>query len=116
MKKAKIILTAIAVFAIIGGALAFKASRYTEVQLWTINGVTTVDTIIIITTTVIIYTATVPKCTTTNRWGTDDGDVLAIVRLSSPGFVKGTAVGGTATTLIPYVACPTTRTFVTLII
>jgi hypothetical protein len=37
MKKAKIMLTAITVLAIVGGALAFKASSFTAFDLCTVN-------------------------------------------------------------------------------
>jgi hypothetical protein len=38
MKKAKIMLTAIAVFAVVGGALAFKAKRLVTVYTQSTNG------------------------------------------------------------------------------
>lgn len=44
MKKAKIALTAIALFAVIGGALAFKASRI-QFTLWT-HGTATTTTVL----------------------------------------------------------------------
>jgi hypothetical protein len=117
MKKAKIILTVITALAVIGCVLAFKTSRYGEFQLWTLNGMTST---VILTTTIgglpVTYTATVPYCKTTNLWPTDDGVVLAIARITVPSSVKGTLIGGTATTLMPYLACPTFLTFVTIIL
>jgi hypothetical protein len=39
MKKVKIMLTAVAVFAVVGGALAFKAAKFTQIALYTkVNG------------------------------------------------------------------------------
>jgi len=38
MKKAKIMLTAIAVLAVVGGTLAFKASTFGKVQFYTLDG------------------------------------------------------------------------------
>jgi hypothetical protein len=115
MKKAKIILTAIAVFAVVGGALAFKTSRFTELPLWTLNGSTTTTT-----TTAVggpTYTALVPFCTTTPFFGTTTfpGAVLVNARVSAAAQVIGTRVGGTETTLIVYRACPAFQTFTTII-
>jgi hypothetical protein len=115
MKKAKVILTAIAVFAVIGGALAFKTSRFNEFQLWTLNGATTVSVTTIVGGLPLTYTATVPNCVITNRYATDDSPVFGFGRLSSQFGIRGTVIGGTATTLIPYTACPSFQTFITLL-
>jgi hypothetical protein len=105
MKKAKIILSAIAVFAVIGGALAFKTSRFSETQLWTVTGVTVTST-----TTAVggpTYSATIPYCKTVNFFTTDDSPlILTNARLTVGAIIKATRVGGTQTTTIPFTACP----------
>jgi len=118
MKKAKIILTAIAVFAVIGGALAFKTSKFTPFQAWTLNG--TILTSTTLTTTVggpvLTYTAVVPNCVLTNRFFTDNGLVLGEGKIAVDKTVRATVIGGpiTATTFIPYFGCDPITTFITL--
>jgi hypothetical protein len=114
MKKAKIILIAIAIFAIVGGTLALKTVRFNENQLWTVTGITTISS----TCTIggLICTATIPACTRINLYATDDSPIfITNARSTVPAFVKCTVVGGTATCLIPFGACPTFSTFVTII-
>lgn len=120
MKKAKIILTAIAVFAVIGGTLAFKTKRFNEFQLWTIYA--TVTTSFTTTTTVggptLTYTATIPTCSTVPFFLDPDGVILVKPRFTTLLSVRATAIGGlpTATTVLPYVGCPSfPATFITVV-
>lgn len=121
MKKAKIILAAIAFFTVIGGSLAFKTKRFNEFPLWTITGIVTLSTTC--TTTVggpvITYTVTVPNCSTIGLFVDPDSPILVQhPRFTTILLARATAVGGplTATKLVAYIGCPTfPATFVTLI-
>lgn len=108
MEKAKIILTAIAVFAVVGGALAFKTVNFNAFPLWTISGIYTVYG----TTTVggPVYTATVPYCKQIPLYATSFGPVLLNVFESAPALVIATATNG-ATTFVLYRACASFLTF-----
>jgi hypothetical protein len=66
MKKAKIILTSLAILAVIGGALAFKASRVPANLYWVppFPNSTTVTTLIV---GGVPYTTIIPNCTLSNR-------------------------------------------------
>jgi len=105
MKKAKIILTAIAVFAIMGGALAYKVATFNPFQLWTISGTTIAGYLTTINGDQFVYTATVPRCTIIGRFADPDGPFFNTVRTSAVGVVKATVVGDTETMLISYRAC-----------
>ena len=76
MKKAKIILSCVAILAVVAGALAFRASRL-PANIYTLldgNKVTS------ITIGNIVYTTTIPNCTlkTPLRVSTDVGTPVAV--------------------------------------
>jgi hypothetical protein len=78
MKKAKIILTCVGLLAVIGGAAAFKASRFELANVWYIPANQT--TRLTVTSAVPngpLYTTTIPNCTLSNQVTTDVGpDIL----------------------------------------
>lgn len=45
MKKAKIVLSAVALFAVVGGALAFKANRYQPANVYRTYSLTTINNV-----------------------------------------------------------------------
>lgn len=113
MKKAKIILTIVIVFAFIGGALAFKATNRGLIKILIetilastrINGVATT------------YTASPgqPYCTTTDLFTTLPGEGLISTYATTAGAVTLTApVGGGTFTY--YRACPHISGWITTIL
>jgi len=102
MKKARIILTAIAMLAIVGGALAYKAKFNGRFVYTILVGNTTVTETIDGKT----YTAAVTQlCTTTNKWFTNNG-VLTTVSTNGAALI-GTAPGGFTAALNYYTTCVT---------
>jgi len=76
MKKAKIILASVAILAVVGGALAFKTSRFLPPNIYTISG-TKLSTI----TTAVggpTYSAVIPNCTLTNLVTTNQGSQVVV--------------------------------------
>ena len=115
MKKAKIILTSLALLAVIGGALAVKASRFQLANIWYVPIVggqpeTT------ITTTLhngLVYSTTIINCTKTCLRTTDVGPIVnTSSSTTSPISTKVfTRVGGGAfTTTYHYCTLFVTRT------
>lgn len=114
MTKAKFILTVIAVFAIIGGTLAFKTARFNEFPLYTIVGFKTTSQTIAGCT----YTALVPYCTTVSFFLDPDGLIFTKPRFETILSARATCIGGlpTVTAAIPYLGCPTfPATFITIV-
>jgi hypothetical protein len=112
MKKAKIVLTTIALFAVIGGALAFKASRILFGKVfYTTTAYSTFNT---------LYTRAglVSFCfyTSSNLYWTDVGSPL-YTSFRTTAFPTTslilTRVGGTQTIIIPYYSCVLTQMFTT---
>jgi hypothetical protein len=107
MKRAKIILTFIVACGLVGGALAFKASRFDDnLRLGlSIANSTTVTTFT--NAQGIQYTATIPYCVTTQLWRTNVGGGL--VNTFSTTKVAAVTTVGTApsgqTTTFPYHYC-----------
>ncbi|SEW03928.1 hypothetical protein SAMN05428988_1489 [Chitinophaga sp. YR573] len=110
MKNAKIILTAIALFAVVGGALAFKAQRFTPLQAFTRIGP------IITSTTIngVVYTTTVPLCTTTALWFSLEGDLFPAFTTTTEVLTGKSPIG--LTTTWQELVCTPTTTIVTLLI
>ncbi|SEW03917.1 hypothetical protein SAMN05428988_1488 [Chitinophaga sp. YR573] len=110
MKNAKIILTAIALFAVVGGALAFKAQKFTPLPVFTRIGP------IITSTTIngIVYTTTIPLCTTTDLWFSVDGDLLPVFSTTTAVLTGKSPIG--LTTTWQELVCTPTTTLVTLFI
>jgi hypothetical protein len=67
MKKAKIVLSAVAVFAVVGGAFAFKAQRFGFANLYTSTGVTTIGSATYPLCGNPSYVTTAPAATLTRR-------------------------------------------------
>ncbi|SEW03966.1 hypothetical protein SAMN05428988_1493 [Chitinophaga sp. YR573] len=111
MKNAKIILTAIAVFAVVGGILAFKVQRFSPFQAFTSVGS------IITSTTIngVVYTTIVPLCTTTALWFTYDGGFLSVVSSTTIKVLTGKSPIGLTTTW-QELACTPTTTLVSLLL
>lgn len=116
MNKARITLTAIAFLALLGGAFAFKAARFTGVRGWT--------TTISISTVVngrTYATIAAGMCTTTSFFITGNPALPLINTLKTtvtlpPTTVLGTATDGSGlTTSILTFPCTTTLTRVTTI-
>jgi hypothetical protein len=114
MNKARITLTAIAFLALLGGAFAFKAARFTGVPSWT--------TTISVSTLVngrIYATIAAGLCTTTGFFITGNPalpliNTLRTTPLLPPTTVVGTATDGSGfTTSILTYPCTTTLTRVT---
>ena len=113
MKKAKIILTCVAILAIAGGALAFKAKIGTSPKAYTFTTITssTVDGI--------VYTATGTFCVPLNNlW------INTVNDLGSPSIVYSTSTVATSATFSSaghptftrtFPSCPLTTTLVTAI-
>jgi hypothetical protein len=89
MKKAKIILTAITVLAVVGGALAFKAKR-TPFPAFIVTG----QTITSFIRNGLIYRTVVPLCTT-SKFIDPDGSPLVTTFIDLVGAITGyTTVNG----------------------
>ncbi|PWV55504.1 hypothetical protein [Chitinophaga sp. S165] len=96
MNKARIVLSAVALFALIGGAFAFKAMR---------NGNPVFTTTLAYATNGTIYTATSPICTTTNQFFTIAGvgvqSIVYSTTAEADAFTTLTRQGGTQTITLP---------------
>ncbi|SEW03938.1 hypothetical protein SAMN05428988_1490 [Chitinophaga sp. YR573] len=110
MKNAKIILTAIALFALVGGALAFKAQKFTPLPAFTKIGPVVTSTII----NGVLYTTTVPLCTTTSLWFSVEGDLFAVFSTTTE-ILTGKTPHGITTTWEELVCTPTTTLVVPLL-
>jgi hypothetical protein len=74
MKKEKIILTSIAILAVLGGALAFKSNRLPP-NVYTLLAGSKVASI---TVGGIVYTTTIPNCTLTCLNTTNVGPIVSV--------------------------------------
>ena len=115
MKKAKIILTSVAILAVIGGALAFKATRFNPPTLWTLLAGSKVTST---TTNGIVYSTTVPNCVLTDIATTTTGPLVVATTTSTRAAVTTvftTVIGGqptSFTTVYPFCTTFLTRTAV----
>lgn len=80
MKKAKIILASLAVFAVVGGAFAFRASRFQAPSVYSLLAGSRVTTTIVGSQT---YTTTIPNCTLLNLATTNVGTPTNIYSTTS---------------------------------
>jgi hypothetical protein len=71
MKKAKIVLTCVAILAVVGGALAFKAMRLPANIYSLLAG----NKVASITVGTVVYTTTIPNCTLTTYHTVAEGGV-----------------------------------------
>lgn len=112
MKKARIILSAIALLSVIGGTLAFKAYRQGLGQLATYDPNQTILTSY--TTDNKVYTATIPSCVLTNVFVRNNGQIVDTWKTSTAAAITtlGTAPDGSTTTFT-FVFCTTTATAIT---
>ncbi|SHM23686.1 hypothetical protein [Chitinophaga sp. CF418] len=107
MKKGRIILALIALLAIAGGGLAFKAMRFTNEQAFTTT------TIIYVTINGVTYYTTGNLCTTINQWITDVGSPAVVWHLVGVPTTTRTLKqwpSGPLTTTLPFWLCVTTST------
>jgi len=75
MKKAKIILGAVAFFAVVGGALAFKTSRLVPADVWTLLPGNKISSI---TVGSLVYSTTIPNCTLLPYYSTNVGTLTTV--------------------------------------
>ncbi|SFO26082.1 hypothetical protein SAMN05428949_4696 [Chitinophaga sp. YR627] len=111
MKKAKIIIVLIALFAVAGGMLAFKA-RFTLDQVFYPTTIVTVER------GGITYFVTGNLCTSSNRWiHTQLGVYSTVWHLLTVPYttLTLTQVGGPLTITLPFYPCVTIYTRTTLI-
>jgi hypothetical protein len=114
MNKARITLTAITFVALLGGAFAFKAARFTGVPSWT----TTISVSTLVNGRT-YATIAAGMCTTTSFFITSNPALPIITTLRTtpslpPTTVLGTATDGSGfTTAITTFPCTTTLTRVT---
>ncbi|SFO26347.1 hypothetical protein SAMN05428949_4706 [Chitinophaga sp. YR627] len=112
MKKAKIILASIALFAFVGGVLAFNAPKFTALQAFTTT--TRISTVINGSTYYKVTSPALPVlCTTTDRWITNEGVLVNTLTSSATTLGTFTTLGTTITTSYP--TCTTTQTFTTVV-
>lgn len=112
MKKAKIIIALIGLFAVAGGVLAFKA-RFTTDQVFVTTTIVTVER------GGIVYYVTGNLCTSTNRWiHTQLGVPATVWHLLTVPYttLTLTQIGGPLTMTLPFYPCVTTFTRTTTII
>jgi len=120
MKKAKIILTSLALLAIVGGALAFKANRALQSNIWYIPTVAGVPQTTITTTLFNgqIYSTTIINCTKTALASTNIGPLVNTSTyttnpLTTTVFTRQVSPGVTASFTTTYHFCTPVVTRVT---
>jgi hypothetical protein len=115
MKKAKIMLAALAIFAVIGGALAFKTARFTSNKAY----YTTFSTVV----GGVTYSTIAPFCTTSTVFinpGIIVGQPLTTVYRTTTTLTKGITLYKTSAPTTDFVTlqvpstCVTTATYTTL--
>lgn len=90
MKKAKVILASLAILAVIGGALAFKASRLPAKQLYILLDEAVVGPQWSSYTNAqgLVFSTTIPPCTLTNVFTTTQGTPVITSTSTSAALVR----------------------------
>lgn len=110
MKKARLILSGIAILAVVGGAFAFKAARVGNGAAFTLTRTITVNGVAYSATSSFYAPITAQYLTTTGGPLTSKYRTTGVI---APLTITLTQVGGTATTTLPHWTATLTNTYTT---